>query len=308
MSTTDASTSIDIIRVILAMVFLCYASFTDLKTRKVKNQVWMVMGLLGGIILFIQMLYEEVAWEYYLIFLPIGILFASMFLEHDPLYDSEKKKFNFKIFILYILGILVVIYQIYLLAGETLFYQLLTIPVLIVFFFILYQFGAIHGGADAKALMTLAIFVPFYPHFYGFPLLQFSSDRVAEAMELFFPFAFLILMNSVLFVVWAFLAFFVFNAARKDFGFPEMILGYRMNISEIERKHVWPMERIVNGERVLVLFPKKNDDDSLIALKEEGILRIWVTPKIPFIVFLTAGFIISVFLGNLFIAFIELLG
>jgi preflagellin peptidase FlaK len=308
MSTTEASTSIDILRVILGVAFLCYASYTDLKTRKVKNQVWMVMGLVGGIILLIQMFYDNVAWEYYLIFIPVGILFSSMFLEHEPLYDSENKKFDIKIFVFYILGILALIYQFYSLVGETYFYQLLTIPALIVFFFILYQFGAIHGGADAKALMTLAIFVPFYPHFFGFPLIQFSSDRVAEAMELFFPFAFLILMNSVLFVVWAFLAFFVFNASRKDFGFPEMILGYRMKISEVERKFVWPMERIVDGERVIILFPKKYDDDGLKKLKEEGISRIWVTPKIPFIVFLTAGFIISVFLGNLFIAFIELLG
>jgi preflagellin peptidase FlaK len=294
--------------VILGMVFLCYASYTDIKTRKVKNQVWMVMGLVGGIILLIQMLYEGVAWEYYLIFVPVGVLFASMFMEHEPLYDSEEKKFNFKIFVLYILGILALIYQFYSLAGETYFYQLLTIPVLIVFFFILYQFGAIHGGADAKALITLAIFVPFYPHFFGFPVIQFTSDRVAEAMELFFPFAFLILMNSVLFVVWAFLAFLVFNAVRKDFGFPEMILGYKMDIVEVEKKFVWPMERIVEGERVIVLFPKKKEDDSLKKLKEEGVLRIWITPKIPFILFLTASFIISVFLGNLFIAFIELLG
>jgi preflagellin peptidase FlaK len=290
------------------MIFLGYASYKDIKTRKVKNEVWMVMGLLGGIILLIQMFYEGVTWEYYLIFVPVGVLFASMFFEHDPLYNSENKKFNFKIFILYILGILALIYQLYSLAGESYFYQLLTIPVLIVFFFILYQFGAIHGGADAKALMTLAIFVPFYPHFFGFPIIQFPSDRVAEAMELFFPFAFLILMNSVLFAVWVFLANPVFNAARKDFGFPEMIFGYKMDITEVEKKFVWPMERIVDGERVLVLFPKKNDEDSLKKLKDEGVLRIWVTPKIPFIVFLTAGFIISVFLGNLFIAFIELLG
>jgi preflagellin peptidase FlaK len=112
----------------------------------------------------------------------------------------------------------------------------------------------------------------------------------------------------VLFVVWAFLAFLVFNAVRKDFGFPEMILGYKMDIVEVEKKFVWPMERIVEGERVIVLFPKKKEDDSLKKLKEEGVLRIWITPKIPFILFLTASFIISVFLGNLFIAFIELLG
>ncbi len=308
MSAIEATASIGIVRVIIGVVFLCYASYSDLKTRKVKNEVWLVMGFVGIIILIIQMLYNGIAWEYYLIFIPVGILFSSMFFDQEPLYDSEEKKFNIKIFGLYVLAIIALLYQFSTLYNETLFYQLLTIPALIVFFFLLYQVGAIHGGADAKALMTLAILTPFYPNILDFPLIQFSSERVAEAMEIFFPFAFLVLMNSVLFVVWAFLAFFIFNAARRDFGFPEMILGYRMDITEVEKKFVWPMERMVDDERVMVLFPKKNDENSLKKLKGASVSRIWVTPKIPFIVFLTAGFIISVFLGNLFIAFIELLG
>ncbi|UCE37877.1 MAG: hypothetical protein JSW00_01135 [Thermoplasmata archaeon] len=308
MSNTEATTIIDIFRVILGIALLCFASYTDLKTRRVKNEVWMLMGLCGAILLIIQMFFEKKAWEYYLIFLPVGILFGSMFFEHEPLYDTEKKKFNFILFALYIIGILALFYQIYALWGENYFFRLLIIPVLIIFFFILYQMGVLHGGADTKAMMAIAILTPFYTHFFGFPILHFSSERLAEAMELFFPFAFLVLMNSVLFVVWALLAFLVLNTAKRDTAFPEMLLGYKMDIEEVGKKFVWSMERIVDGERVIVLFPKRHDKDSLEKLKEMGVKRIWVTPKIPFIVFIMAGFIISAFLGNIFAAMLGLLG
>lgn len=301
------SSAIDILRIIFGLAFLFYASITDLKTRKVKNEVWIVMGFCGCVFLAIQLLIENRSWEYFLIFLPIGILFSSMFYDFGSASEG-KKKINFVPIILYIVALLALIYQFNVQSGETLFYQLLTIPLLIVLFFIFYQLRLLHGGADAKAMMAIAILIPFYPHFYEFPLLQFSSDRVASAMEVFFPFAFLVLMNTVLFVVWAFLGFIVYNATKKDIGFPEMLLGYKMDIDEIENKFVWPMERVVEGERVLVLFPKKIEKDNLKKLKDMDIKRIWVTPKIPFIVFITAGFVISALVGNVFAALFGLVG
>lgn len=300
------SNAIDIMRVVLGLAFLIYASYTDLKIRKVKNLVWLLMGLTGGVFLLLQLFLEKRSWEYYLILVPVGILFVSMFIEHEPLYDKDTKVINFKLFGLYIIGILVVIYQLFNLSGETSFYKLLTIPILIIFFFVLYQLRILHGGADAKAMMAIAILMPFYPYFFNFPIIKLSPERMASAMELFFPFAFLVLMNSVLFVIWAFLAFLFYNSAKRDFGFPEMLLGYKIDIREVEKKFVWPMERIVKGERVMVLFPKRNDDESLEKLKELGVKRIWVTPKMPFILFLTAGFMISAFIGNLFVGIIGL--
>lgn len=308
MNGMETGSAIDILRVMLGMMFLSYASYTDLKTRKVKNEVWMVMGACGCALLALQLLSEGRRWEYFLILIPVAILFFSMFIDFGSSSEKGEKSVNFIPIVLYITGLLVIIFQFNVLSGETLFYKLLTIPILILFFFVLYQLGMLHGGADAKAMMAIAIFVPFYPHFLGFPLLQFSPERVATAMELFFPFAFLVLMNSVFFVVWALLAFLIYNGAKGEFEFPEMLLGYKMDIKDIKKKHVWSMERVVDNERVRILFPRKNDEESLEKLRELGVKRIWVTPKIPFIVFIAGGFVISAFIGNLFVAFIGLIG
>jgi preflagellin peptidase FlaK len=300
--------SIDVMRVIFGLAFLFYASYTDLKTRRVKNEVWILMGFCGGILIALEAILDRWALEYLLFLIPIGILFGSMFYDFGNNEKRQKKGINFLPILLFVVGLLVMILLFFRLSGETRFYQLLTIPLLILFFFVLYQAGMLHGGADAKAMMAIAILVPFYPYFSEFPLLQFASGRVADAMELFFPFAFLVLMNSVFFVVWVFLGFLVFNGTKKDLGFPEMLLGYKMDIDEVENKFVWPMERIVDGERVLVLFPRKIEKDNLDKLREMDVKRIWVTPKIPFIVFITAGFAISIFLGNVFAAMMGLLG
>jgi preflagellin peptidase FlaK len=301
------SSAFDILRVVVGLVFLCYGSYTDLKTRKVKNEVWIAMGVCGGVLLALQLFTERRSWEYFLIFIPVAVLFSFMFIDFGSSSKEGSKRGNTVATILAIIAFITIIFQFYSLSGSTLFYQLLTIPLLIIIFFVFFQMRILHGGADAKAMMAIAILMPFYPYFFEFPLIRFTPDRVAEAMELFFPFAFLVLMNSVLFVIWVFLAFIVYNSSKKDFGFPEMLLGYKMAIDEIENKFVWPMERIVDGERILVLFPKKTDTESLKKLKEMDIKRIWVTPKIPFIVFITAGFVISVFIGNIFAALFGLI-
>jgi len=294
------ATAFNVLRVVFGCAFLLYASYTDVKERRVRDFVWLVMGFTGGVFLLLQMFLEKRTWEYFLIFIPIAILFGSMFFEFKPLYDKKKKSLNLKIILIFIIGIAVIIYQLNVLSGDTYFYRLLVIPVLILVFYVFYQANILHGGADAKALMTLAIFVPFYPKFLDFPLIRIGPERVSDAVELMFPFAFLVLMNGVIFVIWIFFAFLIFNAIKKDIKMPEMLLGYKMDIKQAEKTFVWPMEKVVDGKRVRVLFPKNVEEDTLEKLKKHGAKRIWVTPKVPFIVALTGGFIVSVFFGNVF--------
>jgi preflagellin peptidase FlaK len=95
------------------------------------------------------------------------------------------------------------------------------------------------------------------------------------------------------------------NLARRDFGFPEMFLGYRMDIADVQKHFVWPMEAVQDDEIVLMLFPKRSGDVKveLEKLKAKGLERIWVTPKDPFIIPMTLGIVFSVIIGNLVLLF-----
>ena len=66
--------TLDIIRLILGVAILSYASFTDIKTRRASNLNWLILGGAGAILLAIQ--YFTVGFGdqiNYLIFIPIMI-------------------------------------------------------------------------------------------------------------------------------------------------------------------------------------------------------------------------------------------
>jgi hypothetical protein len=183
--------------------------------------------------------------------------------------------------------------------------HLLTVPALIIVSYVFYYTGLLHGGADAKAFMSLAILLPFYPVLEGLPLIQYDQG-VFEVLELTFPFAFLVLMNAAIIqVITVPLALLVKNIIRRDFGFPEMLLGYRMDLREVPRRFVWPMETVQDDEVVLQIFPKRNADlkSQLSKLQARGIKRIWVTQKIPFMVPMVLGLVFSLVVGNVILLF-----
>ena len=73
-----------------------------------------------------------------------------------------------------------------------------------------------------------------------------------------------------------------------------------MNIKKAREKFVWPLEKITNGKRKFVYMPKNFDiDDELNEFDKHGIKEIWVTPKIPFMIPLLAGFICAFVFGDI---------
>ena len=73
-----------------------------------------------------------------------------------------------------------------------------------------------------------------------------------------------------------------------------------MNINKAREKFVWPLEKFVDGKRKFVYMPKDFDaDDELDIFEKNGIKKIWVTPKIPFMIPLLAGFICAFIFGDI---------
>jgi preflagellin peptidase FlaK len=287
------------------------ASVMDWRTRRVPNRVWIVLGVAGMILLAIQMLFstplivQERTYRpaHFLIFIPIAIIFFDTFWDREPVYDGGKV--NPLPVLLYAVAIIAAL-SIVMLEGSTMEVgQLLSIPIVMTVFVMFYYLGVVRGGADAKALLALAIVFPIYPVFENLPIISYPTDT-ADVLQMTFPFAFLVLMNAAIIhaVAGPTMRFFR-NLARKDFGFPEMFLGYRMDIADVQKNFVWPMEAVQDDEVVLVLFPKRSGDvkQELEKLKSKGLERIWVTPKDPFIIPMTLGIIFSIIVGNLVLLF-----
>ena len=294
-------------RVIFGLIIMSAAAMSDWKTRRVSYKAWIVMGITGMALLAMEMFQaEDVLLEplyapaHYLIFIPIVILFFDVFWDREPIFDNGVDPLPI---VFYLLALAAVIALVMMEGTTREVLMLLTIPAMILVAELFYYTGLLHGGADAKALMSLAILFPFYPQIDGLPFIQLSgSPLIVENIQMIFPFAFLLLTNAaILQVITVPLAFLFKNLARRDTGFPEMFLGYRMDLDQVPKKFVWPMELVRDNEVVMVIFPKRGSDakKELALLREKVIERIWVTPKIPFIIPMLLGLIFSIIVGNL---------
>jgi len=293
-------------RLAIALALMSYAAVLDWKTRKVANWVWIIMGSLGLVLLAMEMMHSDNTlgltgdvWPYFLIFIPIIILFIEQYRE----VGYEVKGIDIVSILSGATGLAGLLAFIYFvdLTGPAI--VLLSVPVMMFVFILFYYTRLLHGGADAKAFISMAILFPVYPVIQNLPLITYPAN-IIENVQMAYPFTFLILMNAaIISVIAVSLGLFFKNIVRGDRGFPEMFMGYRMDIDDISKSFVWPMEKIIDGGHVLVLKPKRKDDvkEELAILKEQGLTRIWVNPKVPFIIPMLLGIIFSVVIGNLIV-------
>ena len=167
-------------------------------------------------------------------------------------------------------------------------------PVLILVVYGLWWTGLIAGGADAKALMALAILAPF-------PLALGGSFPPWQAPV---PGGFTILGNSLLLFLLIPAAFLVWNVAHGDLRFPHVFLGVKRRARDVRRGHQWPMEVVDEaGARRTRLFASRMSDEEIEATFERvqalGDERVWVSPKVPFMIPLLAGFLAAFFVGDI---------
>lgn len=156
--------------------------------------------------------------------------------------------------------------------------------------------GLLAGGADAKALASLAILLPF-------------PVALAPGVPLWpspMPGAFTVMGDSLLAVLVLPLVFLVRNLSRGDLRFPAFLLGYRLDLDEVPDTWCWPMEHPdPDGGTTFAYLPSRGPAftrDSLEELEDRGVEAIWVTPKIPYMVPLAGGFLAAHTLGDVLYA------
>lgn len=294
-------------RLVVGLAFLLFGAVSDLRTRTVRNPVWIVLGMSGFLLLALELALSQSDLTRYALLLATAILFAAVFfgeplLDEDGFHLRPLRLAAFSGAAALLLGSAYVAFSPGY-TGMTDYAELLAMPVMVIVFQAFYRMRLLVGGADAKALIALTLLVPTHPDVSPFPILT-ADPRVAGAMRAVFPFSLVVFVDAAVLFLAVPLAYLVLNAARGDLAFPQAFFGYRAPIRALP-KHAWLMERIdEDGEHLLVLFPGRGKDGSedVERLRAAGVKRVWVQSKVPFIVPLSIGFVLAFFMGNALLA------
>ncbi len=226
--------------------------------------------------------------------------------KEDEQFLRNLKQLNYLLSIgLIFFGFYLIIYYSLLIDTLNIIMIIFTLLIWLVMFYGFYNLGLPRGGADTKALMCLVLLFPLYPIFENITFkTSFYSliiDHPEVGLAYIFPMAFTVLMNAAFIMLIYIICLFFYNISKRDITFPHAFLGYRLPLEQVSHKFVWPMERIVDGKRKLVAFPGQDIDlkDELRKLRKAGVKKTWVTPKIPFIIPMVLGVILTIVAGNL---------
>ncbi|MBE0516078.1 MAG: prepilin peptidase [Methanophagales archaeon] len=185
-----------------------------------------------------------------------------------------------------------------------------------------YLFFRLHlfGGADAKSLICISLLIPAHPpiHFFShhFPL-SLSLNTGFTPL----PFALSTLLNATILSLIVPLTLFFYNLSnlrpnelRKDRRY--LFIGYRLPVDALSKvKHTrlvhWYEEKAGNVERTVLFGGVEIDNEVREKLNRYAAAgkigeEVWVTPDLPFMLFVTAGFVSSILYGNFIVAIYSL--
>ncbi|MFC2002139.1 A24 family peptidase C-terminal domain-containing protein [Chloroflexota bacterium] len=241
----------DIYRVVLTLLILAYAGYSDIRKRSVSNIVWLVMA-------------------------GVGIAFAG--------YGVVVQGMSFLI--------------------------LLVFPVIITgaLSYIFFRLG-FFGAADAKALICIALLFPTQPQFtiffHDFPLFGASVSAA-------FPFALTVLLNAAVLALAVPISLVfrnLYSLGLKEFmGNAAMcFVAYQVNIDRLRSDRFARLAHTyeetdghLTRRYSLGGIPLNNNTVQRLKAyhKEQKVAaEVWVTPELPFILFIVLGFLTCCLLG-----------
>ncbi|MEM1666498.1 MAG: prepilin peptidase [Nitrososphaerota archaeon] len=226
--------TLDTLRIVLILVMMCYASYSDLRFREVSDKLWVVFGSIGALITAYDLVTTGLPSYTFLCLISIGVSAAISF----GLY-----------------------------------------------------YARLYGGADAKALTVISVIMPIYwPTAAIHPFTAIYS-----------------LMNGLLISAALPISFAVYNLIRilkgdkifegleyEPISRKALVCFIGTLCDDAKAKKFWmPMEGVFDGKRrftfnIFVDIEPQVDRD-----------RAWLTPGVPLLVFITGGFVVSVFYGDI---------
>lgn len=168
----------------------------------------------------------------------------------------------------------------------------------------------IHGGADSKCLMWVAILIP---NWESVPILYPSEPLLSLP-----PAIALLMWGGAVFIILPFI-FIIVNLLRGGGPIKLIWHAYQLDLEEAQNRHVWILTSIVEmpneGRKIMhktrapSRTPSNNEIQKLIEeLKENDVDTVWVTPKLPLLAFLWPSVLPLVLIGGPMAYIMPLLG
>ncbi len=216
------------VRIALALAIMVAASVSDWRSRTASDVHWYIMGAGGSLLFGVQLLDDGASWIFLVCLVLITLVFVDLLRDRRGMFEDGV---NFAPLLLYVLTLLAFGYLSLEHFGEGRYWTMISIPLLIVFFFVMYQLNVIKGGADAKALIALSLVFPVYPELAGLPVLELNDPAALTML----PFPVLVLFNGAILTLLVPVGMLLLNIVRRDIRFPLMLFGTRMTIEDAKK-------------------------------------------------------------------------
>ena len=318
-------------RVIVLLLGMGWAAWMDHKDRRVSNSHWVIWVKPAIFIWCLELIARQADWSIFLTASAV-VAYASVAIIGRPTISDIRagNKMDILVTIWYIasvFGILIglskygdVDFIDLLLGNETgmsaLYWSTLS-GLLVIFLIDLgWRMRLIHGGADAKALMWVAILVP---NWSTMPVLLDHGEEVVLSLP-----------PAIALLMWGGLSFMLIPIILIDKnilqGNVKSASDLRMfwhstvlPIDEVQKRHVWLLTSIIdmpNGETKVyhkTRAPRRTPTDeqlseSISKLKQHHVNYVWVSYKLPLLVFLFPAIIPMALLGDVTTLILQLMG
>ena len=211
-----------------------------------------------------------------------------------------------------VLGIVLNLYEIYV-GSLTLILFAVSVSFSVALALVIGYLG-LYGWADALALIALSILNPVQPQSIRpilgvasiiYPLSLFTNSALAGA-----SFAVVLFIRNLINASRGERLFQGFEGGSTMKKVAVMFTGVKVRMSTVRGPPFqYPLElppEEGSSNRRLILMPDIQDDESaeeiFSTLREEGLSSIWVSHTLPFLVFITVGYIITLIIGDLALA------
>ena len=305
-------------RLLVLVTALGIAAWLDHKERRVPNEFWITWSKPAIFLWVLDLLIVEAEW--YVFATAAGMVaYASTTVIGRPTVKDilSGNRMDVIVSIWYLIGIAGVIQGLLLHSNEgilpvlvgdastsaTIWWSVLAVSIPLILVDLAWRMRLIHGGADCKGLMWIAILVPSWS---SIPIIfPTALDSAVVAMP-----------PALAVVVWGGFAFLilpvmmVIKNLKNGQTNPRLIWhAERMDIDKLIDSHVWLLttiadmpsgdKKIIHRTRAPRRTPsKKQLADDIAVLKENGIDTVWITRKYPLLVFLWPAVIPLVLIGG----------